>query len=316
MHAAPRWKPLLATLVLGAASVTIWSMSRGADAGLLDYRIKHYYKDRIVSARPARAHPTRGEFMRPYDPELMLALTENQMLAGYRGQDLSARGNLTRFELTFLLGRFIRLVNARDGKIFRKRTSTDHQAMWVPQKGWGLFEAGDALSEGLMTPTWERGWWERTVSRYQLAAEVGRLLRGLAPHYELITFFEIYPPPLDDFAMPGHPNVAISRPAIVHGVMGAAGGRFRGPEPVTTHDLVEVLDRLITIVNGYRRRPSVALPATVPDGSDDAFTRPDRFPDALRTKYQDAREDEAAEHEDIFQRKQFEDQVRDIREEP
>lgn len=316
MHAAPRWKSLLALVLAAAGSVTIWSRSRGADAGLLDYRIKHFYKSRIVGARPARAHPARSQFMRSYSPELMLALTENHVLEGYRGRDLSAPGNLTRFELTFLLGRFVRLVNSRDGLVFQRRRSRDHQAMWVPQKGWGLFEAEDALAEGLMTPTWERGWWERPVSRYQLAAEVGRLLRAMAPHYELITYFEIYPlQGLSDFAMPGHPNVGICQPAMVHGVMGAVDGRFRGAEAVTTHDMVEVLDRLITIADGYQRH-STLLPPTVPDGSDDAFPRPDPFPDALRTKYQDAREGEAAGHEDIYQRKQFEDQVRGIRDDP
>ena len=309
-----RFKPLLAAAALGVAA---WRLSGGLQAGLLDYRYKHYYQNRIVGTRPALAHPARGDFMRPYDPELMLVLTENHVLEGYRGADLSQAAALTRFEVTFLLGRFIRQVNARDGRIFAKRRSTDHQAMWIPQKRWGYFETEDALCEGLMTPLWERNWWEGKVSRYQLAAEVGKLLRALAPHYELIMYFEIYPlEDITDFAMPGHPNVGISKDALQHGVMGAVDGRFRGNEPVSAHDMVEVLDRLITIVNGYQRKPATPLPPTLPDGSGDSFARPDPFPAALRTKYQSNHEIVDEQHEEIYQRPQFEKEPRDIREDP
>lgn len=316
-----------------AASLTalaMWSMSRGLDAGLLDYRIKHYYQSRVVRTRAPLERPARSDFMRPYEPDLMLELTENHVLEGWRGADLSVNAPLTRFEITFLLGRFIRQVNSRDGKIFERRKSLDHQAMWVPQKGWGLFEASDAMSEGVVTPlregNWSRpnatpspqSWWEGKMTRYQLAAEVAKILRALAPHYELITYFEIYPlEHLTDFAIVGHPNVSICRLPLIHGVMGGDdAGRFRGSDAVSSHDMVEVLDRLIRIVNGYRLKPATPLPQTLPDGSDDAFARPDPFPDALRTKYHNVHEIVDESHEDIYQRKQFEDEPRPIRDDP
>src|SRR5207244_13354893 len=69
----------------------------------------------------------RGEFMRPFGPELMLVLVENHVLEGYRGQDLNADAPLTRYEIAFLLGRTIRLVNARDGRIFPRNGSRSEE---------------------------------------------------------------------------------------------------------------------------------------------------------------------------------------------
>lgn len=303
MLSGPRFRKAAALAVLATSSMTVWSLSRDVEGGLLDHRVKHFYAGRVITRRPVKARPSRGEFMRPYSPDVQLALAQEHILDGWRGQDLTADAPLTRYEATFLLGRFVRLVNSRDGRIFARDRSTDHQAMWVPHVGWGMFEAEDAMAEDLASPTWERGWWVRPIRRFQVASHVKRILERLAPHYELITFYEIYPPDhIQELAMPGHPDVEAARPAIQHGIMGPRGADFAGLEPVTTHEMAEIVDRLIAVVNGYRRKPATVLPAMVPDGSGDSFARPDEFPDAQRTFKHHVREIEEEHHETIFQR--------------
>jgi hypothetical protein len=300
---------------LGLTACAVWAVSRGVDAGLLDHRIKHFYKGKVLHRKPVKARPSRYEFMRPYTPEIMLTLTENHILEGWRGQDLIAEAPLTRFEATFLLGRFVRLVNSRDGRVFGRDLDGDHQAMWIPQKGWGMFEAEDALSEKLAYPTWEVGWWERPISRFQVAIEVRKVLERLAPHYELIEFYEIYPPDhIAELAMPGTPNYYAPKAAIQHGIMEPRGADFAGLSPITTHEMAVVIDRLIAVVNGYQRKPATVLPAMVPDGSDDAFPRPEEFPYAQRTYKHHIREIETEHHETIFQRPELDkEKIRDRR---
>ncbi len=90
MLSGPRFRKAAALVVLATWSLTVWSLSRGVQGGLLDHRVKHFYAGRVITRRPARVHPSRGEFMRPYSPDVQLALTENHILDGWRGQDVTA----------------------------------------------------------------------------------------------------------------------------------------------------------------------------------------------------------------------------------
>src|ERR1019366_4220316 len=100
---------------------------------------------------------------------------------------------LTRFEIGYLLGRFIRLANSRDGVVFPRDGLLNQQPPFIPQKGWGFFELEDALSERILIPVWERGWWEKPLCRYDLAALMVKMIRRLSRFYMVARMYEVYP---------------------------------------------------------------------------------------------------------------------------
>ncbi|MBI4860943.1 MAG: hypothetical protein HY815_11900 [Candidatus Riflebacteria bacterium] len=311
MRSRHRARVVVAALGVVALGLVASHFHRRVEGGVLDHRIVDYYKSRIVQERPVKSRPTRSAFMRPYSEELLLGLAGSHFFDHYRGTDLNADQPLTRFEVAYLLGRFMRLVNSRDGEVFPLDRSLDHQERWVPQKGWGLFEVEAALAERLFAPVWERGWWERQVPRYTLAAILRKVLERLEAHYTLIRFFPVYPPGhYTDFAMYGHPTWFLVRPAIVHGLMQDERGAFRGHEPIRGRDAALVLDRLVTITNGYSREPVVAMPETHPEGSGMSLGRPDPFPEALRTGRHEILEMEAR-RDDLVQRRVLGPEVRE-----
>ena len=306
-----RYRLALAGVVLTGLFLAGSRAFRPVEGGLFDHRIADYYQPGITLTRPANGRLSRREFMQPFAERTLLVLAKNHLLDRYRGTDLAGPEPLTRFDVAFLLGRFIRVVNSRDGKTFPMRASLDHQHPFIPQKGWGLLEVEFALCQRLLAPVWELGWWERPVPRYHLAVMISKILKSLEPHYALRRLFSVYPPEeYADFPPYGHPTWFLTRPAVEYGLLEGTDGRFRGQSAVSGRDMAVVLDRLVTIVNGYRREGQVPLPVTEPDGSGMALARPDPFPNALRTMTHEIRKSEM-EASDVVQRPVLGSEVRE-----
>lgn len=270
----------------GAVLATLATISgREGQAGFFDHLGIDYHRSKIDYRRPVEERPTRRTFMRKFSPEMLLELTAEGFTQGYMGQDLSKDGTLERIEVAFLLGRLIRMVNRRDGKIFGGERRHESQAPWVPRSGWGLFESEAAVAERLFRPTVDPAYWKGPVTRYELTFMAGKLLKTLEEHYELIRFYEVHPERYyEDFVAFGHPWWETCRRPMEYALVGDGGGAFRGFDAVKASDVLPVVWRLRTLAQGYRiGAPSRPWIKDLLDSSNKAVPFPLPYPQALHT---------------------------------
>lgn len=270
-------------------AVLAGALGRESEAGFFDHLGIDYHRSKIDYRRPVEERTTRKAFLRPYSTEMLLELTNEGFTQGYMGQDLSKDGVLERIEVAFLLGRFIRMLNRRDGRIFEGERKQESSAPWVPRSGWGLFESEAAVAERLFRPTVDPAYWKGPVTRYELTFMAGKLLKSLEKHYELIRYYEIHPERYyDDFVDFGHPWYESCRKPMEYALIGDGRGSFRGHEAVKAADVVPVVWRLRTLAQGYR--PGAASRPWIKDlleSSNKAVPLPLPFPRALATRDRD-----------------------------
>jgi len=240
---------------LPPTAVLILVFARSAvSSPYISTRFHDHNRPRISEKRTILSQIPRWEFMTRYDTSMQVRLAGAGIYRGYHGQNLADDPVLTRYEIAALLGRFIRLVNSRDGKVFAGRRVLEKHMLWIPRPGWGLFDVEASLAEGFTRPRREAEYWNQPLARYSLAVFLDVILKTLAQHYEPRLYFEVYPPVrIHDFVVYGHPYWFLCRRSIQFGILDIQDGLFHGRDPVRGHSLCQVLERLVTLVNGYSR---------------------------------------------------------------
>lgn len=252
-------RPLPAALAVALAAAA----GAAAGPGLLVRRAETYYRPPL----PRTLHGLENlpasppvDLRRPFAEEDLFALRDAGYLAGYEGRPWDRDGACTRYEALFLMGGLFAEISARHGAALAAGR-TGPVRLRLPRIRWGRRRVIEAISRGVGRPKGPP-WWHDAPDRYQAAGWVvdfldyfGRRLPVVCDRRPFALDGKLCDPPYY-----GHPlRKRLHRVLEAH-LMTAPGNTFGGRRPLRARDWVRIIERLRTVVDGYRTRPELAVP--------------------------------------------------------
>ncbi|MBI3891947.1 MAG: hypothetical protein HY303_10510 [Candidatus Wallbacteria bacterium] len=220
--------------------------------GLLGKVRPRYYAGRIDLHVGPKKVLARSEFMAPYSADTLQFLKTRGVLDGYQGPALEDDEALDRRSIAFLVGKFVQLVEARYGRIFPDELDYLTHPVIEPAM-WGHLQVELALGSGLVRPYDIGDWWNKPVSRFELAAIVDRALDGLGSKLRIFRYYDGQPSAhyLDLHSLPTLAYHKLARSLKTGIVEGASADTFRGKQAIRGHEMARTLRRLIVIALSY-----------------------------------------------------------------
>jgi hypothetical protein len=223
-----------------------------AGSGLLGKLRPRYYDRRIELRLGPRKVPVRSEFMAAYSDDTLSFLKTRGLLDGYQGPALEDDEVLDRRSAAFLVGKLAAFVEARRGRVFPEELEYVTHVVVEPDM-WGHRQVDLALSTGLMRPYSVRDWWNRPLSRFELASIAARAIDGLAARLRIFRYFDGEPSAhyRDLHALPSLAYGDLARALKTGVVEGVSEELFGGKDAVRGREMARTLRRLAVIALAY-----------------------------------------------------------------
>lgn len=234
-----------------------------AGPGLLTRNADDYYRpplprslhgsENLPAAPPA-------DLLLPFSEADLFALRGAGYLDGYQGPGWDRGGPCTRYQAAFLLGGLLEEISRRYGRVLPPPRHGPPR-LHLPRLAWGRRRVVLAMAHGLVEP---RGltWWHEPPDRFQVAGWVERLLARAGPLLPLLRDPRPYQEMEGTGDLPyfGHPMRRRLQQVLETYLMTAPGGLFRGRDPLGAREWVRIIERLRTVVDGYRTRDQIERP--------------------------------------------------------
>lgn len=252
---------------LAATCLMLAPLALRAGPGLLVRNAEKYYQAPIprtvIPEERLPASPPET-MLRPFQEEDLIELQDAGYLEDYQGPDWNRPTPCTRYQAAFLLGGFLEELTREHGDLLPVRR-TGPRRLLLPRENWGRERVARVLALPLLEPG-SSPWWDDSPDRFQVAGWLVGLLDRLERHWILLRDPRPYQVASRQGDLPvwGHPLRRRVQEVLETQVMVAPEGYFRGRERITAQELVRILVRLRTVVQGYR--PQVATEARMDSG--------------------------------------------------
>ena len=253
----------LSALALATSLAALVAGRAGAGPGLLTRNADDYYRPPLPRALHGRENlpaAPPSELLEPFTEEDLFALQGAGYLERYQGPSWDRGGPCTRYQAAFLLGGLLEEIDRRYGAVLPPPRHGPPR-LHLPRLRWGRRQVTLALAHGLLEP---RGltWWHEPPDRFQVAGWIENLLDRAGPRLPVLRD----PRPFEELGsggdLPyfGHPMRRRVQRLLESYLMTAPRGFFRGREPLGAREWVRIIERLRTVVDGYRTRDEIERP--------------------------------------------------------
>lgn len=234
-----------------------------AGPGLLTRNADDYYRPplpRTLHGRENLPAAPPSALLRDFEEADLFALRDAGYLEDYEGPEWDRDGPCTRYEAVFLLGGLLEEISRRYGRVLPAPRHGPPR-LHLPRLTWGRRRVTLAMAHGLVEP---RGltWWHEPPDRFQVAGWIDHFLARAGPLLPLLRDPRPYAEVGNGGDLPyfGHPLRRRVQRVLETYLMTAPRGLFRGRDPVGAREWVRIVERLRTVVDGYRTRDEIERP--------------------------------------------------------
>ena len=196
-----------------------------------------------------------------WSTDLRTRLQKVEMLEGWQGGPLGGVGAAKRYEIAFLVGRFVARVNGRFGRVFPCPLGGPKRVR-LPRISWGRREARLAVRSTLFQARGGDEWWLRAMSKGRFVRLLERIVLAMKDDLPVVSLPLRFPPGglRSSLPWPPDPRYDTLRRVYRWGLYDIEDSSWDVRDYILRREVFCSMARLVFIAWGYREPDGPAPP--------------------------------------------------------